>query len=251
MAFALSHTGAIALRVLRQLAHDRRFLALSLAAPVLIIYMLRLFFDSAESSPFFQPTQFVVPLGAFIVHFITYILCAIVLVRERTAETLARMFINGYGRFEIIGGYILAYTGLATVQSLLVLGELNLLFELGYNLETLLSIYLVIWLLAVISIALGIFISNFARNEGQVFPFIPLVTIPAIFFSGVIVPVERLPEWAARLSFATPLYYANQVLQHLIKPGGALSDDPGKLLGLPLYGLVILALATLTLREVD
>lgn len=247
----LSHTGAVAQRVLRQLAHDRRFLGLSLVAPVLIIYMLKLFFDSAESSPFFQPTQFIVPVGAFIVHFITYILCAIVLVRERTAETLARMFINGYGRFEVIGGYVLAYTALATVQSLLVLGELNLLFELDYGLETLFSMYLVIWLLAVISIALGIFISNFARSEGQVFPFIPLVTIPAIFFSGVVVPIERLPEWASRLGFLSPLYYANQVLQHLIKPGGALADDPANLIGLPLYGLVILALATLTLQETD
>ena len=83
------------------------------------------------------------PVGAFIVHFITYILCAIVLVRERTAQTLARMFVSGYRQWEIIAGYLLAYSTLATVQSLLVLTELNLLFDLGYTASQFASIYLV------------------------------------------------------------------------------------------------------------
>src|ERR671917_331711 len=84
MTHTLRHTGAIAVRVLRQLRSDHRFLGLSLAA--------------------------------------------LLLVRERTAQTLARMFVNGYRQAEIIGGYVLAYTGLATVQSLLVLATLRWLF---------------------------------------------------------------------------------------------------------------------------
>ena len=250
MAATLHHIQAITGRVLRQLARDRRFLGLSLAAPLVISYMLWVFFQGADS-PMIDPSRFVVPIGAFIVHFITYILCAIVLVRERTAQTLTRMFVNGYGRFEIIGGYLVAYSILATVQSLLALAALNWLFELNYGLETFASLYVVMWLLAVISIMLGIFISNFALNEGQVFPFIPLVTMPTVFFSGVILPVERLPEWASGLSVLTPLYFANRVIQTLIQPGGSLTNDWGSLLALPLYGVILLILATLTLRERD
>src|SRR6266436_1415950 len=100
---------AVARRVLRQLAHDRRFLGLSLAAPVLIIYIMRVALDSLNV-PLFNATPYVTPLGAFVVHFVTYVLCAIVLVRERTAQTLARMFVNGYRQSHIIGGYLLAYT---------------------------------------------------------------------------------------------------------------------------------------------
>jgi ABC-2 type transport system permease protein len=248
----LRRTQAVAARVLRQLVSDRRFLVLSLVVPVLIIYALKIVFDSLESpSPFFNISRFVLPLGAFIVHFITYILCAIVLVRERTSQTLARAFINGYRRFDIVSGYIAAYTLLATVQSLLVLGGLSVLFKLDYGWDRLLVLYLVIWLLAVISIALGILISNFARTEGQVFPFIPLVTLPSVFFSGVIIPVERLPTWAAPLELLTPLYYANAIIQTLVRPSGSLADDPAPLVGLIIYGLAILSLATLTLRETD
>lgn len=243
-------TRAVAFRVGTQLIHDRRFLILSIAAPLVVVYLLKVFFDSATST-IFNPTVFVVPVGAFIVHFITYILCAIVLVRERTAQTLSRMFVNGYQQSEIIGGYVIAYTILATIQSFLVLTELQLLFDLGYNLGTWFSIYLVIWLLAIISIALGIFLSNFARNEGQVFPFIPLVIFPSVFVSGLIVPVSKMPGWAQALSRVTPLYYANQTIQEIIKPDGSIGSSFSTFLLLPLYALIVLILATLTLREMD
>jgi ABC-2 type transport system permease protein len=239
---------AVARRVLRQLVRDHRFLALSLVAPLVVIYLLKIFFDTM-GTPFFDPGPYAVPIGAFIVHFITYVLCAIVLVRERTAGTLQRMFVNGYRPLEIISGYIAAYSTLATVQSLLVLGELNVLFKLQYAATTMLSIYLVIWLLAVISIALGIFVSNFARTEGQVFPFIPLVILPSVFLSGIIIAVSQLPTWAQWLSRIIPLYYANRVLQNLIAPPGALSwTGVGFLL---VYGVAVLSLGTLTLRELD
>jgi ABC-2 type transport system permease protein len=227
---------------------DRRFLALSIVAPVAVIYLLDVFIDTL-GSPLFDPAPYAVPIGAFVVHFITYVLCAIVLVRERTAGTLQRMFVNGYRPAEIITGYVAAYSTLATVQSLVVLTELKLLFHLAFGTTTLLSIYLVMWLLALISIALGILVSNFARNEGQVFPFIPLVILPSVFLSGIIIAVDQLPRWAQWLSRVIPLYYANEVLQRLVQVPSVLSwSGVGLLLG---YGLVVLSLGTLTLRELD
>jgi ABC-2 type transport system permease protein len=236
---------AVAVRVLRQLSHDHRFVAVTLAMPFLVIYMLDIFFDAAPRNPLFNPQQFIVPMGAFLVHFLTYLLCAIVLVRERTAHTLARMFVNGYSKITIIGGYIIAYSLLATLQSLIVLLTMRVLFELDYDLQTMLSVFLVIWLLAVISIALGIFVSNFARNEGQVFPFIPLVILPSVFFSGLILPIDRLPEWASGLVYITPLYYATQAIHGFTNHDG----NAALTWALPVYGLAVLVLATFTLRE--
>jgi ABC-2 type transport system permease protein len=236
-----NQTTAIAIRVLRQLAYDRRFIVLSLAAPLVIIYMLWIFFEGVN-----RPVLVIIPLGAFIVHFIAYILTAIVLVRERTANTLERMFVSGYRRSGIITGYVLAYTTLATIQSLAILIELALLFDLTYGLGTFVLIYAVIWLLAIISIALGILASNFARNEGQVFPFIPLVAFPGIFFSGIIVPVGNLPGWAQPLRFITPIYYANEGIQSFIASG-----NRNLIVGLVIYGVIVMVLAIMTLRERD
>ena len=97
--------------------------------------------------------------------------------------------------------------------------------------------------------AIGMLVSNFARNEGQVFPFIPLILL-SIILSGILLPVERLPEWAQVLSYLTPLYYVNEVLQELIS-GGGLFDDWIILISLLAYGIVVVCMATLSLRELD
>lgn len=240
---------AIAKRVLLQLRNDHRFFAFSLVVPIAIVYVLYIFFESVQN-PFFDATIYVLPIGAFYVHFLTFILTAIVLVRERRAETLQRMLVNGYQPSEIIGGYLLSYTVLGTLQSLLVLAELSWLFELQYSFSEFLSIYFVFWLLAIFSMALGILISNFAQTEGQIFPFIPLILLPSIFVSGIILPVERMPAWTQGLSLLSPLFYANELLQTLLD-GGRLFDVPGKLLALPLYGTAVLLLARLTLRKTE
>lgn len=193
-------------------------------------------------------TRFVVPFGAYIVHFVTFILTAIVLVRERVAKTLERMFVNGFRQIEIVAGYLSGYTILAALVSLLVLIELEVLFGLGYGIGRLAAIYVVIWLLAVISMALGILVSNFARTEGQVIPFVPLVIIPSFLFAGIVVAVDLLPVWAQVISRVSPMYYAANVLQELIT-GGTLTTNLASFLALPVYASAVLILATLTLRE--
>ena len=92
-------------------------------------------------------------------------------------------------------------------------------------------------------------VSNFARNEGQVFPFIPLVLL-SVILSGIILPIDRLPDWVGALSYLTPLFYVNEVLQNLIA-GGELFDELGNFLGLLGYGLIVVSMATLSLRESD
>ena len=234
-------------RVLRQLRADPRFVAVSLIIPLVITFLLKMFFDAIEI-PMLDQTRFAVPGAAFIVHFVTYILTALVLVRERVGGTMERMFINGYRQLEIIGGYLAAYTVLATWQWLLILTWVAFLFDLGYSIGSYVQIYLVIWLLAVLSMALGILVSNFARTEGQVIPFIPLIIVPSVFLSGMIVAVEDLPTWAQVLARFTPLFYANDVLQGVIS-GGTVLDTLGPFVALPLLTAGVLVLASRTLRE--
>ena len=222
----MRHTFTIARRVVKQLQHNRRFLALSIIGPLVIVYFLKLFFDTMP--PGFDSARYAVPVAAFLVHFLAFLLCAIVLVQERTAGTLERMFINGFRRTEVIW-----------------------LFELDYDAQTLLTLFVVVWLLAIASVMLGIFISTFARHEGQVFPFIPLIIVPSVFLSGLLVDADELPEWAEWLGRILPLHYANNVIQEMIEPNGTLGDVWGNLVVLAGYSLVLLLLASRTLREVE
>lgn len=245
----MRHTLTVAQRVVRQLLRNRWFLALSIIAPLVIVYFLKLFFDTMPEM--FDTARYAVPVAAFLVHFLAFLLCAIALVQERTAGTMERMFINGFRRTEIIGGYVLGYLGLATFQAVAALTEVIWLFELDYETETLLTLFGVVWLLAIASVMLGIFVSTFARHEGQVFPFVPLIILPSVFLSGLLMDVEDLPTWAEWLGHALPLFYANTVIQEVIKDNGSLQEVWGNLVILAGYGVALLLVASRTLREVE
>ncbi len=243
------NTLILAGRILQQLRRDKRFFALSIVAPLIIIYLLKIFFDSIEGP--FPTGRFLMPISCFIVHFLSFILCAIVLVRERTAGTLERMFINGLTRTQIIGGYILGYAGLATLQAVAVQTEVLILFDLDYSSLQIFWLFAVTWLLALVSVLLGIFVSTFARNEGQVFPFIPLIILPSVFLSGMIVDVDKLPIWAQYVGKGLPLHYANNMVQEVIKTEMDMSiiwKNGGILI---LYAAILMFIASRTLKDVD
>jgi ABC-2 type transport system permease protein len=238
---------AIVRNALSQLSGDRRFLVVSTLVPVAIIYLLKVFWDALDT-PLVQQSRFALPGGVFIVHFVTYVLTAIVLVRERVAGTMERMFISGFRPAEIVSGYLGAYTLLATIQSAIILTWLSFLFDLGLGAGSTFEVFAVMWLMAVVSLALGMLVSNFARNEGQVFPFIPLVMMPPVFLSGMIVSIDALPEWAQVVSYVVPLRYGVDVI-HEIADGAGIFSAWGPLLMLPALATGFLLLAASTLRE--
>ncbi len=245
------NTFVIAQRVLSQIKGDKRFLVLSIIAPLIIIYFLKLLFDSFPPNRLVSFTQYTIPISAFILHFLSFILCAILLVQERTRGTLERMMIGGFSKMSIIGGYTLGYFGLATLQATAVLFETIWLFELEYETKTIALLFIVIWLLAIVSVMLGIFVSTFAKHEGHVFPFIPLIMLPSVFLTGLIVEPSRLPAWAEIIGQCLPLHYAVNIIREIIKPDYDLSStfvDFGILIG---YIFGLLALASFTLKETE
>ncbi len=242
-------TFILANRVLKQLKGDKRLLMLSIIAPLIIIYFLKLLFDAFP--PNVPITNFTIPIGALVVHFLSFLLCAILLVQERTKGTLERMLIGGYNRSSIIAGYTLGYLGLATIQASAVLIESVWLFDLNYSANVLMLLFLVIWLLAVVSVMLGIFVSTFARHEGHVFPFIPLLILPSIFLSGLLINTDALPQWAAFIGKCLPLHYAVNIIHEIIQPTFSLSETYFDFAILGSYIFILWLFASFSLRETE
>lgn len=239
----------IAKRIIIQLKGDRRFLVLSVVGPLIIIYFLRLLFDTLP--PMVNAKNFTIPICAFIVHFLSFILCAILLVQERTRGTLERMMIGGFSKTSIIGGYTLGYFGLATVQAASVLAESIWLFRLTYDIKTIVLLFLVVWLLAVVSVMLGIFISTFARQEAHVLPFIPLIVLPSVFLTGLVIDTQGLPHWARIIGDCLPLHYAVNIIHEILRPGYTIASTLPDFVILFGYIFGILLLASLSLKETE
>lgn len=190
------------------------------------------------------------PFIGLVVFFLVYVVTSVSFLRERTLGTLERLMASPLQRSEIVLGYMIGFTLIALVQAVEVLVFSVWLLGL-YNAGSLLLVFLIEILLALGAINLGIFLSTFARSEFQAVQFIPLVIVPQILLSGVLVPIENEPAWLQVVSNAMPLTYAVDALRSVMLEGRGL-DSTALLVDLAvLAGFALLALlaASATLRR--
>jgi ABC-2 type transport system permease protein len=127
--------------------------------------------------------------------------------------------------------------------------EMDVLFELSYTMSMTLSLFAVMWVLSLISIALGIMFSNLARSEAQIFPFIPLFILPTIFLSGLLLPMDSLP-WSVRwLGYLIPFTYAQKAIKSMLVEMTNIFFHLSEFGVLILYGVLLLVLSNMTLKQ--
>jgi len=207
---SLRRTRATALRVLRQLRHDPRTIALLIAVPcVLEILVHELFRDRPAV---FQSLG--VPLLGLFPFVAMFIVTSITMLRERVSGTLERLMTTPLARGDLLVGYGLAFALVAAVQasvvSALSFGLLGL--ESGHRPASVVALAIAN---AVLGMALGLFASAFARTEFQAVQFMPAFVLPQILLSGLIVPREQMAEWLQAISAVLPLTYAYDALARL------------------------------------
>ena len=245
----MKHSLIIGQRVLLELSKDKKLFGLSILGPLILIYFLKIFVDSMP--PQFPVARYTLPFAAFIVHFFSFVLCGIALVQERTAGTLETMFISGCSRASILAGYVIGYFCLSVLQATVALTETIWLMDLSYGNTTLFLLFITILMLSIVSVMLSIFASTFARHAGHILPFIPLVMIPSIFLSGLLVDTTLLPTWAEFVGMLLPFHYANNIIQELIDPKPEVKVISSNLLILTGYIGALLLIASRTLKETD
>jgi ABC-2 type transport system permease protein len=239
-------TRAVAVRVLRQLRRDRRTLGLLFLVPPLLLWLVQAIFINT-------PGVFnrVGPLMLGLFPFTTmFVITSIALLRERTSGTLDRLMASPLGRGDLVTGYAVAFSLVALLQGAITLFVGLVLLDLPNAGGLPLTVLLVIGQ-ALSGIALGLFLSAFARTEFQAVQFLPAVVLPQVFLAGLLVPVERLPrplEIAARVM---PLTYAFEALDRIMRRGLGLDDRRVALdLAVVLASIIVLLVAgSLTLRR--
>jgi ABC-2 type transport system permease protein len=200
-------TLSTAARILRQLRHDRRTIALVLVVPTLLLTILRYLYDS-------QPLVFdrigLIMLGVF-PFVIMFLLTSVAMLRERTSGTLERLLTTPINKVDILLGYGLAFAIAATVQAVVVSTLAYWLLGLDTMGEQ--------WLVALIAVgnsalgmALGLFVSAFANSEFQAVQFMPAFVLPQALLCGLLVPREQMAGWLQAISDVLPMSYAVEAL---------------------------------------
>jgi ABC-2 type transport system permease protein len=200
-------TLAVALRVLRQLRHDPRTIALALGVPCMLMLILQQLFG--RNSPVFQ--QVGTPLLGLFPFVTMFLVTSITMLRERTSGTLERLMTTPLHKVDLLAGYGIAFALLAIVQAILVSA---LAFGL-LGLEIAGPKWLVVALAvanAVLGSTLGLFVSAFAQTEFQAVQFMPAVVFPQILLCGLFVAREEMATWLRVISAFLPLTYAYDAL---------------------------------------
>lgn len=192
----------------------------------------------SNDSNFF--TKMMPILMSFFVFFFVFLISGMALLKERTSGTLDRLLATPVKRSEIVFGYMLPYSLLATLQTVVIVLSTIWLFDLEIK-GSLGDVILVNILFALVALYFGLLLSTLTNSEFQMMQFIPLIIIPQFFFSGII-SLDSMAGWLQNLGKFIPLHYAGHALSKIVLNGTSILNLGSDLLILFLFliGLTIL-----------
>jgi ABC-2 type transport system permease protein len=209
-----TRTGAIVGTV--QAALTQLIIGVPLSSAVKIEYLY--------GGPSYTLLDYLAPvLIAVFAFFFIFLLSTVSFLRERTSGTLERLLATPLTRAELVLGYLTGFALFALLQAVVILLFTVFVLKVQYR-GNLATIFIVEAVLVVGAVSLGLAISAFARNELQAVQFVPLVLVPQIFLSGLLVPVEQLNDVLRPIAALLPLTYANEALRSVMVKGYPLSD---------------------------
>ncbi len=235
---------ATAARVLRQLRHDPRTIALLLVVPCGLLALLWwVLIDNPSDFDQYGPA-----LLAIFPLIVMFLVTSIATLRERSSGTLERLLSMPVGKADFLGGYAVAFGVAATAQAVLAAGLT--LGPLGMQvLGPAWAVLLVAVLVALMGTSLGLFVSAFAQTEFQAVQFMPAVILPQLLLCGIIGPTDQLPTVLEWVSAVLPLTYAVEAMQHVATSTNLGSPFPGDIAIIVGFTIGFLLLGSATLRR--
>lgn len=236
-------TAATAARVLRQLSHDPRSIALMLVAPSLLVGLFAWLF-SDQTGVF---DQFGGPILALFPFVVMFLITSITTLRERRSGTLERLMTTPLGKADFVLGYALAFGVMAVVQAVVTVTFAVAVCGLEVD-GPLWQLGFVAVVNALLGMALGLLASAFARTEFQAVQFMPVLVFPQIILGGLFMPRDQMPDVLYAISDWLPLSYAIDAIDAVTK-GDEGWDVWGPVLVVVAFMVGALVLASLTLRR--
>jgi len=170
--------------------------------PALLVIVMRYVLDSQVQFDHVAPS-----LLAIFPFIIMFLITSVATLRERTTGTLERLMTMPISKLDLLLGYALAFGVFAVIQVTVV--AVFALTWLGFTVAGSLALLLVVAVLdALLGMALGLFVSAFARTEFQAVQFMPLLAAPQILVCGLFTPRSHMAAPLARVSDVLPLSYA-------------------------------------------
>ncbi len=170
--------------------------------------------------------------------------------RENTYRTRARLLATPIKPQEIILGYSIALGILALFMSLSVMLISVFIFNVTVH-GDLIELFICILIFGLSFVFLGVFLSNFARNELQAVQMGPLIAFPSMALSGFLVPVKVLPSFLQPLSNFVPMTYGIRLFQGIMLKGYSITDMLPDFAAICFIAILFLILALISIKPTE
>ncbi|HXL45390.1 MAG TPA: ABC transporter permease, partial [Candidatus Binatia bacterium] len=192
---------------------------------------------------------FIVPglIGALLMQ-TTVSVMAIAIVRERERGTLEALVVSPIRRWELLLGKIIPNLLVAYGQMTMALLVAHFVFEVPIRG----SLALLYGLSAVFmwgTLGIGILVSAASRTVSQAMQLSFMTFLPSIYLSGLLFPIEGMPQGAQYIASIIPLTYYLRIVRGIVLKGIGVEYLWPSVLPLVAFGAVVFSLSVLRFRK--
>jgi len=200
-------------------------------------------------NPEMKSANFMIPgMMAVILYFLTSLLTALSIVRERETGTVEQLMVTPIRSVELVIGKVLPYVAVAffNVLEVLALG----VFWFGVPIHGSVALLLILSAVFLMTcLGVGIFVSSVSNTQQEAMLLVFFTLLPSIFLAGYIFPLEAMPSFLQTISYFIPLRYMVIIMRGIIVKGVGLDVLAGQVGALLIFGVVIMAFAARRFRK--
>lgn len=200
-------------------------------------------------NPDLVSAYFMIPgMIGMILYFITALLTATAIVRERERGTIEQLIVTPIRSWELVIGKVLPYVLLGFFDTM----EVLLIGHFWFKVPIRSDISLIVatsGLLLLSSLGIGLFASTVANTQQEAFLTVMFTMLPSIFISGFFFPLDAMPKFLQLVSYIIPLRYFLVIIRTLLLKGVGASAIQNEIIALAVFGVIIMGAAALRFRK--
>jgi ABC-2 type transport system permease protein len=187
-------------------------------------------------------------LIGMILQFLTTILTATSIVRERERGTIEQLIVTPLKPWELVVGKITPYIIIAFADTIEVLIAGALIFHVPIN-GSISLLLLLSALFLVTTLGIGLFISTVANTQQEAMLTTMFTIMPSIFLSGFFFPLAAMPRILQIISYVVPLRYFLIIARGIVLKGVGVEAIYPEVIALSIFAVVIMSAAAIRFRK--
>ncbi|MFZ5824391.1 MAG: ABC transporter permease [Bacillota bacterium] len=215
----------------------------AVAPPAMTMDLQILYNPDLKSAPVMIPG-----LLGMVVMFMTTLMTAMGVVREREHGTMEQLVVTPIRPVELMLGKIIPYFFVGCFDFALVYFAGVYLFDLQFAGS--LPLFMALSLLLVFTtLGLGLLLSTVAQNQQQAMQLAMMVVMPQVLVSGMIFPLSSLPKVIQYIAYGLPFTHYVPIARGMFIKGQGLDLLWVPALVLAVYAVAVVALASARFRK--